>query len=129
MILLPWKCRTDADDISPDGDINLPSKQLLKPSSEPLLHVACAFFDEEDGKQVDAVKGYVGDDGAFCGLLFRRDGDWERVVFGARSSFEFTFELLKGERFTSIFQGDDPQVRGLAVCLCFTALFYSYGFC
>ena len=60
-------------------------------------------LDEKESKRIDVVKGYVGKSGDFCGLLFRRDSDWESNVFGHRSAYELTFELMEGERFRSIF--------------------------
>lgn len=81
---------------------------------KPTSRVACVFFDEEGGKRIDAVKGYVGKSGDFCGLLFRRDGDWENNVFGHRSAYELTFELMEGERFTSIFFPEE-DLKALAV--------------
>ncbi|RPB04039.1 hypothetical protein L873DRAFT_1668292 [Choiromyces venosus 120613-1] len=101
MLQFPWKCRLD--DITAD--------RKIKPTSR----VACIFFDEEEGKRIDAVKGYVGKSGDFCGLLFRREGDWESNVFGHRSAYELTFELMEGERFTSIFF-PERDLKALALC-------------
>lgn len=89
MVQYPWKCRTD--DIVPSGEIKEES------------HVACIFFDEEENKRVDAVKGYVSRSGHFCGLIFRRNGDWGNEVFGNRSAYEVTMELKEGETFTSLY--------------------------
>jgi len=100
MLQFPWKCRLD--DVTAD--------RKIKPTSR----VACVFFDEEEGKRIDAVKGYVGKSGDFCGLLFRRDGSWESNVFGHRSAYELTFELIEGERFASIFF-PEKDLKALAV--------------
>ena len=56
-------------------------------------------LDEKKGKRIDAVKGYVGKSGDFCGLRFRRDGGCESNVFGHRSAYELIFELMEGEPF------------------------------
>lgn len=92
MIQYPWKCRTD--EIFPDGKIKTTSR------------VACIFFDDEGDKRVDAVKGYVNKSGHFCGLVFRRNGNWGDKVFGDRSAYEVTKELKEGERITSLFLPD-----------------------
>jgi len=106
MLQFPWKCRLD--DVTAD--------RKIKPTSR----AACVFFDEEEGKRIDAVKGYVGKSGDFCGLLFRRDGGWESNVFGCRSAYELTFELMEGERFASIFFPEDLKalaVRHIVLCI------------
>lgn len=91
MVRYPWKCRID--DVVPDEEI------------EATSHVACIFFDEElvEDQRADAVKGYVSKSGRFCGLAFRRNGNWGDKVFGHRSAYEVTMELGEGERFTSLY--------------------------
>ncbi|KAH0610106.1 uncharacterized protein H6S33_012652 [Morchella sextelata] len=101
MVQYPWKCRTD--EIMPVGDI------------KPTSRVACVFFDDEAGKGVDAVKGYVSKSGQFCGLVFRRGGSWCDNVFGHRSAYEVTMELKKGEKFTSLYS-PDGNTGALALC-------------
>lgn len=100
MIQYPWKCRTD--DIVPGGEIKTTSR------------VACIFFDDEGDQRVDAVKGYVSITGHFCGLVFRRNGNWGDKVFGHRSSYEVTMELREGERITSLYL-PDGNAEALAV--------------
>lgn len=101
MIQYPWKCRSD--DIVPNGEIKTTSR------------VACIFFDNEEDQCVDAVKGYVSMSGHFCGLVFRRNGNWEDKVFGHRSAYELTMELSDGERITSLYL-PDKNTGALAVC-------------
>lgn len=100
LIQYPWKCHSD----------DVYSDRAIKKSSR----VECIFF-EVDGKPADAVKGYVSKSGLFCGLLFRRAGNWERGVFGQRSAYESTFELRGEERFTSMFFTENGTFSALAV--------------
>ncbi|CUS15030.1 unnamed protein product [Tuber aestivum] len=101
MLQFPWKYRM----------IDVTADRKIKPTSR----VARVFFDEEEGKRIDAVNGYVGKRGDFCGL-FRSDGDWESNVIGHRSAYELTFELMEGERFTSIFFLEEG-LKALALCI------------
>ena len=57
--------------------------------------------NEDLQEPVDAVKGYITREGLFCGLTFRRGGNWCEDVFGARSAFEIIVELAKGEEIVS----------------------------
>ncbi|KAF8453811.1 hypothetical protein BGX38DRAFT_1090129 [Terfezia claveryi] len=63
----------------------------------PACSVTHEYFEDIAGREVDAVKGYINRDGSFCGLLFRRGGEWSESVFGEMSAFEITMELGKGE--------------------------------
>ncbi|KAL7276946.1 hypothetical protein RUND412_000039 [Rhizina undulata] len=102
-VLFPWKSK--AYDISPDGG-------GVEASSRPI----CTFFDDEESHlPIDAVKGYVNSSGKFCGLLFRRGGNWEENVFGQRSGYEIQMDLQKGEKFTSMFLSK-RSADALALC-------------
>jgi len=63
----------------------------------PTCSVTYEYFEDKSGREVDAVKGYINRDGNFCGLLFRRGGEWSESVFGEMSAFEITMELGEGE--------------------------------
>ena len=56
--------------------------------TKPPTRVVCVVFDQEEGKQIDGVKEYVGKSGDFCGLLFQRDGGLESNVFGHRLAYK-----------------------------------------
>ena len=72
------------------------------------------YFHVETGcRRVDGVKGYITRKGDFCGLLFRRDGEWDDRVLGLRSAFEITMELGEGEKFVSAWTSG---TSALAVC-------------
>ena len=63
----------------------------------PACSVTYEYFEDIGGRKVDAVKGYINRDGNFCGLLFRRGGEWSESVFGEMSAFEITIELGEDE--------------------------------
>ena len=95
MLQFPWKYRLD---------------DKTAESLPPVLHV---YLLMEGWKQIDAVRGYVGKSGDFCGLLFRRDGSWESNVCGHLSAYELAFELAEGEPFTRIsFLEEDLKTMG-----------------
>lgn len=109
MVQYPWKCRTDV--ITPDGEIT------------PTSRVACVFFDDEGGQRVDGVKGYVSKSGHFCGLVFRRNGNWCDNIFGHRSAYEVIMELGEGEKFTSLYL---PSENTEALAVYFKPLYLTY---
>lgn len=61
------------------------------------------YFEDMEGRNVDAVKGYINKQGNFCGLLFRRGGEWSENVFGEMSAFEITHELGEDEIISSAY--------------------------
>jgi len=63
----------------------------------PACFVTHEYFEDIEGRKVDAVKGYINRKGKFCGLLFRRGMEWSENVFGEMSAFEVTMELGEDE--------------------------------
>lgn len=69
----------------------------------PTNTVTHEYFDDAENRKVDAIKGYINKDGNFCGLLFRRNGEWSENIFGEMSAYEITVELGEGERISSAY--------------------------
>lgn len=72
-------------------------------SLSPACFVTHEYFEDKTGRGVDAVKGYINRYGNFCGLLFRRGGEWSESIFGEMSAFEITMELGKDEVISSAY--------------------------
>lgn len=105
--LIHYKWNHRPDNVRPDASI----------SSSAM--VASIFFDENASGAVDAVKGFVTNEGRFCGLIVRRAGLWVESVFGQRSAYERTFELQAGEFVTGIACPEingRPSPEALAIC-------------
>lgn len=72
-------------------------------SLSPASTVTHEYFDDAENRKVDAIKGYINKAGNFCGLLFRRNGEWGEKIFGEMSAYEITAELGDGERISSAY--------------------------
>ncbi|KAI9762626.1 MAG: hypothetical protein M4579_000244 [Chaenotheca gracillima] len=87
------------------------------------FRVVADFFDgPREGESADGVKGYI-NNARFCGLRFRRGGEWDEAPLGRASAFESDFLLEPGETFASLFVAKTESLGGVGA----VALSTSFG--